>query len=135
MTNLKKKNWTKKEILTDWVLRWLYLWLWELELQQNKRAKGVLFFVERRRRRRKKRNEGGRKGGRATYYNLNIINGFLDRKLWRFFFINNFIGNIGTSDLSTKISREYLPIFYIPWIPPVIPYMNTGENNDIMFHW
>ena len=111
------------------------MWLWELELKQNKRAKGVLFFVERRRRRRKKRNEGGRKGGRATYYNLNIINGFLDRKLWRFFFINNFIGNIDTSDLSTKISREYLLIFYIPWIPPVIPYMNTGENNDIMFHW
>jgi len=36
----------------------------------------VLFFAEKRRRRR----NGGRKEGRAVDYNLNIINGFFDRK-------------------------------------------------------
>jgi hypothetical protein len=37
----------------------------------------VLFSAEKRRRR---RNEGDRKEGRAVDYNLNIINGFFDRK-------------------------------------------------------
>jgi hypothetical protein len=41
-----------------------------------KEQKGCYFLRKKRRRRR----NGGRKEGRAVDYNLNIINGFFDRK-------------------------------------------------------
>jgi hypothetical protein len=95
VANLQKKI-TRTGMLIDWVLGWLNLWWWELDLWKNMGVLSVVFY----RIKRKKKKKWGR-GSRLSSYNLNITDEFTNEYLQWAYFLGNFVCNNDTSFFSS----------------------------------